>query len=56
MRNNINYAIEDKLTDGKNKIINRSLETNISEDRVIKSITKETSDFIINLFKIKNDK
>ena len=56
MKNNINYAIEDKLTDGKNKIINRALETKINEDRVIKSITKEASDFIINLFKIKNVK
>ena len=56
MKNNINQVIEDNLTDSQNKIINRALETKINEDRVIKSITKEVSDFIINLLNIKNDK
>jgi len=45
------YAFEDNIPYGKNEIINRSLETKIKEDRVIKIITNEVTDFVLKLFK-----
>jgi hypothetical protein len=50
----IKYAIEKKITDGKNKILNTSLENGIKEDRVINIMAKEVSHFIIRLMKKTN--
>ena len=50
MNSIIDYAKENKITDGKNLIINKSLESEYKEDRTIKILTKEFSDFILRIF------
>jgi hypothetical protein len=50
MKEILKYAETDKIIN-KNIIINKSLESKIKEDRVIKIITKEVSSFISRLFK-----
>ena len=49
MRNFIEIAKENKITDGKNSILNRSMETELREDKVFLSITKEITDFVVKM-------
>jgi hypothetical protein len=56
MKSIIEFAKEYKITNGKNSLINKSLDAEIKEDRVIRIITKEVTDFILNLFENKNNK
>ena len=54
MKEIIKYAAANRIVDGKNTILNRSLETEIKEDKVIKIITKEVTDYTVRLYKCKN--
>jgi hypothetical protein len=54
MKEIIKYAVENRIADGKNTILNRSLETEIREDKIIKIIIKEVTDYTVRLFKSKN--
>ncbi len=56
MESIIEYAVKNKITNGKNRILNKSLETQIKEDRIIKILSKEVSEFTIDLMKCKNKK
>ena len=49
MRNIIEIAKENKITDGKNSILNRSMENELREDKVFLSITKEITDFVVKM-------
>ena len=55
MKEILKYAEANNITNNKNIIINKSLESKIKEDRVIKIITKEVTSFLTRLFKT-NDK
>lgn len=47
----IKYAAANRITNNKNLIIKKSLESKVQEDRVIKIFTKEVTTFIVRLFK-----
>lgn len=44
-------AVKAKLTNGKNRILNLYLNKKYSEDKVIKKITRELAEFVINITK-----
>ncbi len=54
MKSIIEYAVKNKITNGKNRILNRSLETSAKEDRLIKILSKEITEFAIDLIIYKN--
>ena len=54
MKEILKYAAANRITNGKNRILNRSLESEIKEDKVIKIITKEVADYTVKLYKSKN--
>jgi hypothetical protein len=56
MESIIEYAVKNKLTNGNNRILNRSLATFAKEDRMIKILSKEITEFAIDLiiYKDKN--
>jgi hypothetical protein len=54
MKEIIKHAVANRIADGKNTILNRSLETEIREDKIIKIIIKEVTDYTVRLFKSKN--
>lgn len=56
MNDILEIAIKAKITDGKNKIINDSLEKSPREDRVIKPITREIAELVIKLTECSNNK
>ena len=56
MKEIIQYAIENRIANSRNAILNRSLKSEIKEDRTIIIITKEVTDFIMRLYNRKNDK
>ena len=53
MKEIIKYAAANRISNGKNMILNKSLETEIKEDKVIKIITKEVTDYTVRLYKNK---
>lgn len=53
MKEIIKYADASRITNGKNIIINKSLQTGIKEDKVIKIISKEVTDYTVRLYKSK---
>ena len=53
MKEIIKYAATNRISNGKNMILNKSLETEIKEDKVIKIITKEVTDYTVRLYKSK---
>ena len=56
MKSIIEYAVKNKITNGKNRILNRSLETYTKEDRFIKILSKEVTEFTIDLLRYKKEK
>lgn len=54
MKSIIEYAVKNKITNGKNRILIRSLETSAKEDRLVKILTKEITEFAIDLIIYKN--
>ena len=55
MESIIEYALKNNITNGKNRILNKSLETYAKEDRIIKIISKEVIEFTIDLIRYKNE-
>ena len=51
MKQFIEYAFKHKVIKNRNKIIEKSLETSEVEDKTIRNITKEFTDFILRLIK-----
>lgn len=51
MKEIIRYAAENRITNNKNLIVEKSLENKLQEDKVIKIITKEVASFILRLLK-----
>ena len=49
MRNIIEIAKENNITNGKNSILNRSMENELKEDKVFLSITKEITEFVVKM-------
>ena len=56
MKEIINVATKMKIANMQNNIVRNSLKENIKEDKVIKIITKEATEFIKNLFNDKKSK
>ncbi len=56
MKEIIQYAVANRIANSRNAILNRSLKSEIEEDKTIKIITKEVTDFIMRLYNRKNDK
>ena len=52
----LDIALKAKLTNGKNKILNASLNKKYNEDKVIKQITRELAELVINITKTKSKK
>lgn len=52
----LDIALKAKLTNGKNKILNASLNKKNNEDKVIKQITRELAELVINITKTKSRK
>lgn len=50
MKTILDYAKEKKIVNENNAIIEKSVKTEIKEDRVVKIITKEVTDFFARLF------
>lgn len=55
MESIIEYALKNNITNGKNRILNKSLETYAKEDRIIKILSKEVIEFTIDLIRHKNE-
>ena len=55
MESIIEYALKNNITNGKNRILNKSLETDAKEDRIIKILSKEVIEFTIDLIRYKNE-
>jgi hypothetical protein len=55
MRDIIELASRKKIGNIKNFIIDRSFKTKIKEDRTIRIITKEITDYIMTLFEKRHD-
>ena len=55
MKSIIEYAVKNNITNGKNRILNKSLETYAKEDRIIKILSKEVIEFTIDLIRYKNE-
>ena len=55
MESIIEYALKNNITNGKNRILNKSLETYAKEDRIIKILSKEVIEFTIDLIRYKNE-
>ena len=51
MKTILNYAKEKKIINENNMIIEKSIQSEIKEDRIIKIITKEVTDFFTKLFR-----
>ncbi len=43
----LKYGIQNKITDGNNYILNKSLEKEYKEDRIITMVAKEVTDFVM---------
>jgi len=54
MNDILEIAIKAKITDGKNKIINDSLEKLSREDKVIRQVTREIAELVVKLTKCNN--
>lgn len=55
MESIIEYALKNNITNGKNRILNKSLETDAKEDRIIKILSKEVIEFTIDLIRYKDE-
>lgn len=55
MESIIEYALKNNITNGKNRILNKSLETYAKEDRIIKILSKEVIEFTIDLIRYKDE-
>jgi hypothetical protein len=56
MKSIIDYAVKYRITNGKNLILNKSLDSEIKEDKVIKILTKEVAEFTRDLLNLKDKK
>lgn len=50
MKGILEYAVANRIIDGNNKIIKNAIEKDFNEDRIIKIVTKEITDFIIKIY------
>ena len=55
MKSIIDIAVINKITNGKNKILNRSLELKTKEEKLVKILSKEITEFTIDLIKYKRN-
>lgn len=55
MKEIIKYAAANGISKGRNAIINKALEKELKEDKVVKILTKEVTEYSIRLLKIKEE-
>lgn len=49
----LKYAATNRIVNGRNKLLKKSLEKGIMEDKEIKIVTKEVTDLIVRSYKYK---
>lgn len=55
MKEIIKYAAANRISNGKNAILNKALEKELKEDKVVKILTKEVTEYSIRLLKSKKE-
>lgn len=55
MKEIIKYAAANRISKGRNAILNKALEKELKEDKVVKILTKEVTEYSIRLLKIKKE-
>ena len=50
MKGILEDAVANRIVNGNNKILEKAIEKDFNEDRIIKIVTKEITDFIIKIY------